>query len=80
MKSSLNCCLLRRELGWAVILPIAATMAFADTAAPKPLYRDPVYDGAADPVVIWNPAVQRWWMFYTNRARSCRCIYRDRSS
>ncbi len=36
-------------------------------AAPKPLYRDPVYDGAADPVVIWNPQVKRWWMFYTNR-------------
>lgn len=35
--------------------------------APKPLYRDPVHDGAADPVVVWNPAVQRWWMFYTNR-------------
>ncbi len=36
-------------------------------AAPKPLYRDPVYDGAADPVVVWNPRVNRWWMFYTNR-------------
>ena len=35
--------------------------------AAKPLYRDPVFDGAADPVVIWNPHVQRWWMFYTNR-------------
>ena len=35
--------------------------------APKPLYRDPVYDGAADPVVIWNPHAGRWWMFYTNR-------------
>jgi hypothetical protein len=35
--------------------------------AAKPLYRDPVYDGAADPVVIWNPRAQRWWMFYTNR-------------
>lgn len=35
--------------------------------APKPLYRDPVHDGAADPVVIWNPHVKRWWMFYTNR-------------
>src|SRR5262245_65292681 len=35
--------------------------------ASKPLYRDPVYDGAADPVVIWNPLVGRWWMFYTNR-------------
>ncbi len=36
-------------------------------AAPKPLYRDPVYDGAADPVVVWNPKVRRWWMLYTNR-------------
>lgn len=35
--------------------------------AAKPLFRDPVFDGAADPVVIWNPAVKRWWMFYTNR-------------
>lgn len=35
--------------------------------APKPLYRDPVFDGAADPVVIWNPHIQKWWMFYTNR-------------
>jgi len=35
--------------------------------ANKPLYRDPVYDGAADPVVVWNPKVKRWWMFYTNR-------------
>lgn len=35
--------------------------------AGKPLYRDPVYDGAADPVIIWNPKSKRWWMFYTNR-------------
>ncbi|MBI4659264.1 MAG: glycosyl hydrolase [Verrucomicrobia bacterium] len=35
--------------------------------APKPLYRDPVFDGAADPVVLWNPHAKRWWMFYTNR-------------
>lgn len=36
-------------------------------AAPKPLFRDPVYDGAADPIVVWNPQAERWWMFYTNR-------------
>jgi len=36
-------------------------------AAAKPLFRDPVFDGAADPVVVWNPHVGRWWMFYTNR-------------
>lgn len=35
--------------------------------APKPVFRDPVYDGAADPVVIYNPLVEKWWMFYTNR-------------
>ncbi|MBK1878343.1 family 43 glycosylhydrolase [Pelagicoccus mobilis] len=35
--------------------------------APKPLFRDPVFDGAADPVVIWNEHRGRWWMFYTNR-------------
>lgn len=34
---------------------------------PKPAFRDPVYDGAADPIVIWNPLVKKWWMFYTNR-------------
>ncbi|MFD0681388.1 MULTISPECIES: glycosyl hydrolase [unclassified Paenibacillus] len=32
-----------------------------------PLFRDPVYDGAADPVVIWNHQAQEWWMIYTNR-------------
>ncbi len=47
-----------------------APMIAADAAvplAPKPLYRDPVFDGAADPVVIWNPHAKAWWMFYTNR-------------
>lgn len=35
--------------------------------AAKPLFRDPVYDGAADPVVVWNRAEKKWFMFYTNR-------------
>jgi hypothetical protein len=35
--------------------------------APKPLFRDPVHDGAADPTLIWNRARHEWWMFYTNR-------------
>src|SRR5205085_10036644 len=34
---------------------------------PKPLYDDPVYHGAADPVIIWNAQKKSWWMFYTNR-------------
>ena len=36
-------------------------------AADKPLFRDPVYDGAADPIVVWNKQEQKWFMFYTNR-------------
>lgn len=39
----------------------------AGKIANKPLYRDSVFDGAADPVVIYNPKIKRWWMFYTNR-------------
>lgn len=35
--------------------------------ASKPLFRDPVYDGAADPAVIYNKVEKRWFMFYTNR-------------
>jgi len=35
--------------------------------ADKPLFRDPVYDGAADPTVIWNGMEKKWFMFYTNR-------------
>jgi len=45
----------------------AAPAADPGAVAAKPLYRDPVYDGAADPTVIWNPLVQKWWMFYTDR-------------
>lgn len=36
-------------------------------AAPAPLFRDPVYDGAADPVLIWNRLEKSWWMLYTAR-------------
>jgi len=36
----------------------------------KPLYDDPVYHGAADPVIIYNKAKKKWWMLYTNRRAS----------
>ena len=32
-----------------------------------PLFRDPIYDGAADPSIIWNSMEKTWWIFYTNR-------------
>jgi len=35
--------------------------------APKPLYRDPVFDGAADPIIVYSGSYGRWYMFYTNR-------------
>jgi sucrose-6-phosphate hydrolase SacC (GH32 family) len=35
--------------------------------ANKPLFRDPVYDGATDPTIIWNSKEKKWFMFYTSR-------------
>jgi hypothetical protein len=36
----------------------------------KPLFDDPIYHGAADPVVIYNKQKKCWWMLYTNRRAS----------
>lgn len=38
-----------------------------DSFADKPLFHDPVFDGAADPAVVWNRKEGKWFMFYTNR-------------
>ena len=35
-----------------------------------PLYRDPMFDGAADPVVVFHRERGEWWMFYTARRAS----------
>ncbi|MDB5127802.1 family 43 glycosylhydrolase [Mucilaginibacter sp.] len=34
---------------------------------PSPLYRDPIFDGAADPVLVYNMAKKAWVMLYTQR-------------
>ena len=34
---------------------------------PSPLYKDPIYDGAADPMVIRKEADGKYYMFYTQR-------------
>lgn len=47
-----------------------AINAFAQEPAPKPVFDDPIYHGAADPVIIYNKKVKKWWMFYTNRRAS----------
>ena len=41
--------------------------------AVAPLFRDPIYDGAADPTVIWNHDEQAWWLLYTNRRANVPC-------
>ncbi|SDD43451.1 hypothetical protein SAMN05216410_3315 [Sanguibacter gelidistatuariae] len=35
--------------------------------AAAPLFRDPIFDGATDPVVVFNRDLGQWWMFYTQR-------------
>ena len=35
--------------------------------APAPMFRDPITDGAADPVMVWNREEHCWWMLYTQR-------------
>ncbi len=65
----------RARFGFSFLALLAAFTALAGPPAPaakgqladKPLFRDPVYDGAADPTIIWNRATKRWLMFYTNR-------------
>ncbi|MEP6746752.1 MAG: family 43 glycosylhydrolase [Bacteroidota bacterium] len=52
---------------FTVISLLLVLPAMNQQRAAKPLYRDPVYDGAADPVIIYNKQKQKWWMFYTNR-------------
>ncbi|TWT35554.1 Glycosyl hydrolases family 43 [Posidoniimonas corsicana] len=47
--------------------PAAAADDAAGKVADKPLFRDPVFDGAADPSLVFNPETGKWWMFYTNR-------------
>ncbi|MEI7844849.1 MAG: glycosyl hydrolase, partial [Chloroflexota bacterium] len=41
--------------------------------APTPLFRDPIFDGAADPTLIWNRDEQSWWLLYTNRRANVNC-------
>jgi len=51
----------------ALLTPVLTGCKSPGLMAAKPLYRDPVYDGAADPAIAWNPLVKKWWMYYTDR-------------
>ncbi len=57
---------MKRTAAALIGLMTLAAPAFAETA-PKPLYRDPVYDGAADVSLVYDRAGKVWKMFYTNR-------------
>jgi hypothetical protein len=52
------------EMGVDIDQPIASV---TEREPPAPLFRDPVFDGAADPVLVFNPARGAWWMLYTQR-------------
>jgi beta-xylosidase len=54
----------------SVLCAFVAQTSSAQKTAPKPLFDDPVYHGAADPVIIYNKAKKKWWMLYTNRRAS----------
>jgi beta-xylosidase len=43
---------------------------FSIAEAPAPLFRDPVFDGAADPSVLWDGQAREWLIFYTARRAS----------
>lgn len=49
------------------LAPPRRGLSHPQTVTPAPLYRDPVYDGVADPVLVWNPRERAWWMLYTQR-------------
>ncbi len=50
-----------------IILFFVTALQAQKNIAPKPLFDDPVYHGAADPVIIYNKQKKQWWMLYTNR-------------
>ena len=61
----------RKALTAALCLALAvsaiAAVARESRTPPAPLFRDPVFDGAADPALIWNDKERTWWVLYTNR-------------
>ncbi|MEM8874048.1 MAG: family 43 glycosylhydrolase [Planctomycetota bacterium] len=54
-------------LSFAMQSTAPATNPGTARVADKPLFEDPVFDGAADPSIIWNRETETWFMFYTNR-------------
>lgn len=62
----------RARLAWLVLCGCVASAADSPRVPAAPLFRDPVFDGAADPVLIYNREEKCWWMLYTNRRAKLR--------
>lgn len=56
-------------LAWCSTVAAATCVA---ATAPKPLYRDPLMDGAADVSIVYDRKARDWKMFYTNRRATLR--------
>lgn len=62
-----SCFLLLQVWLWS----LAATGGEFDIAhAPAPLFRDPLFDGPADPTVIYDSLRRIWVIYYTQRKAS----------
>ena len=56
----------------ALLLMALLTGCVSVEPAARPLYRDPVWDGAADVSLVFNRGLKHWEMFYTNRRATLR--------
>jgi hypothetical protein len=50
-----------------LVFAFASVLNAQKNVAPKPLFDNPVFHGAADPGIIWNKKKKEWSMFHTNR-------------
>lgn len=61
-----------RKILFLLLAITACSSVFAQKhRAPAPLFRDPVTDGPADPVVFYNYDEEAWWILYTQRRANC---------
>lgn len=62
---------MKRSYSIFILVLLSVYQTAAQTApVAKPLFDDPVFHGAADPVIVYNKKAKKWWMFYTNRRAS----------
>jgi hypothetical protein len=61
---------MKSALFFIIVSFCTASLYAQNEFAPKPLFDDPVYHGAADPVIIYYKQKKLWWMLYTNRRAS----------